>query len=104
MRCRVKVAARPWPAPTQIESGVPVLIEQLVDMLRADEPKQPSATPMSAIGRSAAHHGRDLLQRGFTVDQVVHDYGDLCQAVTELASFERDPDAAPPSRWSRYPV
>jgi len=26
-----------------------------------------------------------LLQHGFTVDQVVHDYGDLCQAITELA-------------------
>jgi signal transduction histidine kinase len=25
------------------------------------------------------------LQHGFTVDQVVHDYGDLCQAVTDLA-------------------
>jgi hypothetical protein len=30
-----------------------------------------------------------LLQLGFTVDQVVHDYGDLCQAITELA-FERE--------------
>jgi len=25
-----------------------------------------------------------LLRKGFTVDQVVHDYGDLCQAITEL--------------------
>ncbi|HUP30664.1 MAG TPA: HAMP domain-containing sensor histidine kinase, partial [Usitatibacter sp.] len=33
----------------------------------------------------AASHGLELLQQGFTVDQVVHDYGDLCQAVTELA-------------------
>ena len=23
--------------------------------------------------------------RGFTVSQVVHDYGDVCQAITELA-------------------
>src|SRR5581483_4539566 len=30
----------------------------------------------------------ELLAQGFTVDQVVHDYGDLCQAITELA-FER---------------
>jgi signal transduction histidine kinase len=30
----------------------------------------------------------ELLQHGFTVDQVVHDYGDLCQAITDLA-FER---------------
>ena len=26
---------------------------------------------------------------GYTADQVVHDYGDLCQAITDLA-FERD--------------
>jgi signal transduction histidine kinase len=34
---------------------------------------------------TAARHGNELLLKGFTVDQVVHDYGDLCQAVTELA-------------------
>ena len=34
---------------------------------------------------SAAHHGRDLLLQGFTVSQVVHDYGDVCQSITELA-------------------
>jgi signal transduction histidine kinase len=37
------------------------------------------------MGVSAALHGGELLQRGFTVAQVVHDYGDLCQAITELA-------------------
>ena len=33
----------------------------------------------------AALHGRDLLERGFTLEQVVRDYGDVCQAVTSLA-------------------
>jgi signal transduction histidine kinase len=33
-------------------------------------------------------HGRELSEQGFTVDQVVHDYGDLCQAIADLA-FER---------------
>jgi signal transduction histidine kinase len=37
------------------------------------------------IEMTAASHGNELLLKGFTVDQVVHDYGDLCQAVTELA-------------------
>jgi len=40
---------------------------------------------LSEIGETATRHGRELLQHGFTVDQVVHDYGDLCQAITELA-------------------
>ena len=30
-----------------------------------------------------------MLNLGYSVDQVVHDYGDLCQAITDLA-FERD--------------
>jgi hypothetical protein len=30
-------------------------------------------------------HGAELLRLGFSVDQVVHDYGDVCQSVTELA-------------------
>jgi hypothetical protein len=34
---------------------------------------------------NAREHGHDLLLRGFTVSQVVHDYGDVCQAITELA-------------------
>jgi signal transduction histidine kinase len=34
---------------------------------------------------SAAEHGGDLLRQGFTIGQVVHDYGDICQAITELA-------------------
>ena len=34
---------------------------------------------------SAGQHGHDLLLKGFTVSQVVHDYGDVCQTMTELA-------------------
>lgn len=43
---------------------------------------------MSEVGTTAALHGRELSLQGFTVEQVVHDYGDLCQAITDLA-FER---------------
>jgi signal transduction histidine kinase len=34
-------------------------------------------------------HGKELWELGYTIDQVVHDYGDLCQAITDLAT-ERD--------------
>jgi signal transduction histidine kinase len=37
------------------------------------------------LGRSAGKHGQDLLRLGLTIAQVVHDYGDVCQVVTELA-------------------
>jgi signal transduction histidine kinase len=80
-RCRAKVAARLIPAPTEseINHGVPLFLDQVVGALRHQE------TAMPQIGRSAALHGHDLLQRGFSVGQVVHDYGDVCQSITEIA-------------------
>ena len=46
------------------------------------------------IKRSAALHGRDLLKQGFTVGQVVHDYGDVCQSITALAIETHAPFSA----------
>jgi signal transduction histidine kinase len=43
---------------------------------------------LSEIGESAAAHGRELMHQGYTIEQVVHDYGDLCQAITDMA-FEQ---------------
>ena len=80
-RCRAKVAIRSIPPPTaaEIDHGVPLFLEQLVETLRLGLSSSPE------IGRSAVLHGHDLLRRGFTVSQVVHDYGDICQAITALA-------------------
>lgn len=80
-RCRMKVLARSLPPPTQaeIEHGVPLFLEQLIDTLRLGLPSS------AEIGQTALLHGHDLLLQGFTASQVVHDYGDVCQAVTELA-------------------
>jgi hypothetical protein len=38
------------------------------------------------MAASATIHGAALLSRGYTIAQVVHDYGDACQAITELAN------------------
>jgi signal transduction histidine kinase len=43
------------------------------------------------MNATAATHGGELLALGFTVSQVVHDYGDICQAVTEIAIEQRAP-------------
>jgi signal transduction histidine kinase len=37
------------------------------------------------MGASATAHGKEMMRQGFSVAQVVQDYGDVCQAVTELA-------------------
>jgi signal transduction histidine kinase len=102
-RCRLKVRQRRAPRATdaELEHGIPHFLEQLIKTLRVEQTPEPlrsrevSGPPggegsiLSEIGATAARHGRELLQHGFTVDQVVHDYGDLCQAITDLA-FERD--------------
>jgi hypothetical protein len=92
-RTRAKVASRSSPpsSPAELEHGVPLFLSQLSATLEdeglggPDHPDRPSHAAHSAIGDSAALHGRDLLKFGFTIEQVVHDYGDVCQAVTELA-------------------
>jgi hypothetical protein len=92
-RCRDEVAKRsePTETPAAIDHGVPLFLQQLVETLRDEQNTQirvvdtePTPAP-TAIGRAAALHGAELLRRGFSVDQVVHDYGDVCQSVTSLA-------------------
>jgi signal transduction histidine kinase len=89
-RCRAKVAKRATPplAAAETEFGIPLLLGQLVTELRVEQSAAPGAQPGRLppnIGSTAGKHGNELLRKGFTIDQVVHDYGDLCQAVTELA-------------------
>jgi len=101
-RCRSKVATRRAPRATEQElsHGIPLFLDQLVDTLRlelasgsSEADTAPVARPAIQkttssppdIGSAAALHGNELLRRGFTVGQVVHDYGDLCQAITDVA-------------------
>ena len=97
-RCRSKVSKRDSPpvTPSELEYGVPLFLEQLVEALRCELTnsgpgravisgpwhRTPAALESS---RTAALHGEELLLKGYTVDQVVHGYGDICQAITELA-------------------
>jgi hypothetical protein len=55
-RCRAKVAARtiPPPSDTEINHGVPLFLDQLVDLLRSGE------AGTGEIDRSAGQHGHDL--------------------------------------------
>lgn len=97
-RCRLKVAQRSSPPATaaELQYGVPLILDQLYEALVREEaaPTPPEdaifgyslETPGSLeAGRTAGLHGTELFRLGYSVEQVVHDYGDLCQAVTELA-------------------
>ena len=61
----------------------------VVEGARISGPAGGDSTALSQIGVTATAHGHALMELGYTVDQVVHDYGDLCQAITDLA-VERD--------------
>ena len=100
-RCRLKVSQRPAPKAgrAELEHGIPLFIDQIIKTLAMEQAPHPMLSRSvsgpsggggsSEISRTAARHGRELLKQGFTVDQVVHDYGDLCQAITDLA-YERN--------------
>ena len=100
-RCREMVAHRSAPEATETELkyGITPFLDQLIKTLRVEKTAEASLSlkvsgpsngdktesELSEIGNTAAQHGRELWEHGFTVEQVVHDYGDLCQAVTDLA-------------------
>ncbi len=101
-RCKAKVLSRA--GQEQVDSefsyGIPVFLDQLIKTLKAEQTAHPlegqqisgpggGPSVRSELGISATSHGRELSAHGFTVEQVVHDYGDLCQAITALA-FERE--------------
>ena len=95
-RCRTKVGRRSAPKATdnELTHGIPLFLDQLIKTLEVEQTLEPMRSRKVSgasgggrpgeIGDAATIHGRELLRHGFTVDQVVHDYGDLCQAITDL--------------------
>ena len=97
-RCR-RSAARRASIPEiglETEFGIPLFLEQLTETLEAEyraefgEAEKISgqlggASSRSQIGSAGLKHGRELSRQGLSVEQVVHEYGDLCQAITGLA-------------------
>ena len=74
--------------------GVPAFLDQLIGILIIEEESghsdlasagKPLLEANGAITATALLHGHELHDRGFTLEQVVRDYGDLCQSVTDLA-------------------
>jgi hypothetical protein len=100
-RCRASVALRTAPkvSDVELEHCIPFFLDQLIKTLQVEQSAEPLVSRaisgpsggesgiVSEIGVAASFHGGELLRRGFTVDQVVHDYGDLCQAITGLATL-----------------
>jgi hypothetical protein len=96
-RCRVMVGSRSDPKATEEElvHGIPAFLEQLIETLKVEQSSEALNNSLkvrnargevaSEVGTTAALHGRALFLKGCTIEQVVRDYGDVCQAVTNLA-------------------
>jgi signal transduction histidine kinase len=59
--------------------GIPLFLRQLGDVMRDDDRN------MSVLSKTAELHGNELFRAGFTVAEVVHGYGDVCQVVADIA-------------------
>jgi signal transduction histidine kinase len=94
-QARVAVRTSPKPSAAERCNGIPVFLDQLCDALRLAEVSD--EVDHEALGKSAGRHGGDLLRMGLTVAQVVHDYGDVCQAITNLAVEQEAP--IPPNEF-----
>jgi signal transduction histidine kinase len=95
----------------QLKRGLPIFLNQLLGILNLHRPahrksqtdhaasmkgvdeSDESAMAIAAgqpeeaeLARSAGVHGAELFRLGYTLSHVVHAYGAMCQAITELAA------------------
>ena len=94
-RSGMLVAGRGSPrlgAAEQTANGIPAFLDQLVEALR--RARGSNGADQGSILASGAKHGEDLLRSGVSIAQVVRDYGDVCQLITELA-IEQDAEISP---------
>ncbi len=65
----------------QLKVGLPLFYDQLITVLE----KKLMSNPPDALLQAAAQHGKEFLRLGYSLSHVVHAYGAMCQAITELA-------------------
>jgi hypothetical protein len=82
-RCRLLQTKR------NFDAGIALFAAQLVDALGSSTTFRPEL-----LRQAAARQGRSSLRMGFAISQLVYSYGDVCQAVLELASELDAPVAA----------
>jgi signal transduction histidine kinase len=80
---RVQVRAAPRLEKDELQQAIPLFLDQLIDLLQ--QKLIGGTDPQTTVKRDATRHGAEMLRRGFTVAQVVHDYGDLCQSISARA-------------------
>jgi signal transduction histidine kinase len=66
----------------KLKQGLPLFYEQLITVLEQKLSEKPHVDILS----TAALHGKEFLNLGYSLSHVVHSYGSMCQAITELAT------------------
>ena len=78
----------------EMKLGLPVFYDELIEILRADELSESrqavNTLTQKLHSASATRRGKESLELGYTISQVVHGYGALCQSITEYAEENRD--------------
>jgi len=68
----------------QLKAGLPLFYDQLIRVLV----QKLNSNPPEQLLADAAEHGKEFLRLGFSMSHVVHSYGAMCQAITELATIK----------------
>jgi len=96
-RCRAAAAVRVIPDGDgrKLSDGIALFLDQLIESLTTEQTAEPARSrslsgvsgggSSSEISDAATLRSRQLLKSGFTLEQIVREYGELCQAVTNLA-------------------
>ena len=72
--------AVPNPSEEELNHGIPILIDQITEALGSET----GSVPEQAIEDVATQYGGRLFGLGFTIAELVHAYGAVCQAVMEV--------------------
>lgn len=70
----------------ELSNGIPLFLRQLTTVLGGRPPSEAPSSARVAMNASATANGEDRQRVGFSVNDLVHAYGDVCQVVTELAT------------------
>jgi len=74
---------------SELIDSLPELLDDIVAVLREDVGLG-RETAQTLPRKTATVHGRQRLRLGFTITELVHDYGALCQAITGVADGTHD--------------
>ncbi len=88
-RARALPSLPPVANDAELANGIPMFLSQLGEALRVA--KTGHLPGHDELKQTAARHGGELYLQGLTPRQVVHDYGEICQTITELAEQQHVP-------------